>query len=214
MFNLNNYRMIYHKGSIMFSKNTKLLQSENQKLKAKIVLLESKVTFLKGENSVYKSEESKIRDIVEENKLKNALTQNLTNGCIDNIGFVQKEIEDNVNAIFNNDAIIEMADGLRNNAQDLNESVVSISEAINSIKDISKWHSEEGKKLFSHTPSYSQINKPHSEVHDSAIAALACVKTGVCLQDINVVIEHFNKAEEASKELFNIIDNMMSEAKQ
>ena len=80
----------------MFGKNTKLLQSENQELKAKIVLLENEIISLKDENSVYKSEKSKIRDIVEENKLKNALTQNLTNGCIHNIQFVQREIEGNM----------------------------------------------------------------------------------------------------------------------
>ncbi|MCD6172969.1 MAG: chemotaxis protein, partial [Sulfurimonas sp.] len=145
----------------MFGQNVKLIQSENQELKAKIELLESEITILKDENSTYKSEKDKVKDIVEENKLKNALTQNLTNGCIHNIQFVQKEIEnnmvkqeeintlnsegskimtevqENVNKIFNIDSIIEMANGLRTNAQELNDSVVSISDVINLIKDIS-----------------------------------------------------------------------------
>ena len=76
-----------------------------------------------------------------------------------------------------------------------------------------KWFNSAGKELFSKTPSYTLIEEPHSKVHQNAIEALKCVKTGICLQDINVVIEHFKKAEDESKKLFILIDKMINEAK-
>jgi len=145
----------------LFNNSKKLLLTENKALKEKIESLENEMQSLKLENQNYKLKEAEIKDIQEENKLKNTLTQNLTNGCIDNITFVQQEIEgnmhkqdeitklnregleiiseveENVNSIFNIESIIEMANGLRSNAQDLNGSVVAISEVITLIKDIS-----------------------------------------------------------------------------
>lgn len=74
------------------------------------------------------------------------------------------------------------------------------------------WTKAKGKELFGHTNSFSKIENPHSSVHHHAIAALECVKSGTCLNDINVVINHFAEVEKASKELFQIIDTMVQEA--
>ena len=75
-----------------------------------------------------------------------------------------------------------------------------------------EWKVAKGKELFGHTPSYAQIDIPHAAVHQQAIAALDCVKKGTCLQDISVVVNYFKAIEQASKELFNIIDAMIQEA--
>lgn len=75
-----------------------------------------------------------------------------------------------------------------------------------------KWIMAKGKELFGHTKSYSKIGLPHSIVHHNALAALECIKKGTCLQDINVVINHFVEVEKASKEMFVIIDQMIKEA--
>ncbi|MCD6172638.1 MAG: hypothetical protein J7J96_02480, partial [Sulfurimonas sp.] len=80
----------------MFGQSNKKILNENQELKSRIKILEDEVLVLKNENADYAAQKDKVNDIVQENKLKNALTQNLTNGCIDNIGFVQKEIEANM----------------------------------------------------------------------------------------------------------------------
>ena len=76
-----------------------------------------------------------------------------------------------------------------------------------------KWYADTGKKLFSHTPSYTQLDIPHAKVHEGAKQAVECVKAGNCLQNISDMVAHFEEIEDASKELFFTLDKMIEEAK-
>ncbi|WP_245600575.1 CZB domain-containing protein [Sulfurospirillum arcachonense] len=75
------------------------------------------------------------------------------------------------------------------------------------------WYGDIGKKLFSTTPSYSKIDGPHETVHRSIKEALTCVENGTCLDDINFVISKFQASENASLELFTLLNSMLEEAK-
>ncbi|MBV5277437.1 MAG: CZB domain-containing protein [Campylobacteraceae bacterium] len=349
-----------------------------EQIEAELQVLKNENEKLRHENNQFLSQKEAVHKTIEENRLKNALTQNLSSGCISNIQQIQKGIEsnmsgldeinilndsfgatilgvkENVNAIFNTDSIIHMSNELRSTAENLNSSVIDIAEVITLIKDISdqtnllalnaaieaaragdhgrgfavvadevrklaertqkatsevevsinvlkqnasvmhndsetleheaisssknleafkqqldtlikggvtikkdtnqvshelfanlakldhvlfkvnaydgvfnnkdmtlsthqecrfgQWKLAKGKELFGHTPSFSRIDETHAVVHQNAIAALECVKSGNCLNDINVVIGYFGAAEEASKKLFDIIDKMIEEA--
>jgi hypothetical protein len=75
------------------------------------------------------------------------------------------------------------------------------------------WKNEQGKALFGNTKAYEKIDAPHARVHDNAIAAIACVKGGNCLADINKISNHFKEAESASNELFEVLNAMIAEVK-
>jgi methyl-accepting chemotaxis protein len=80
---------------------------------------------------------------------------------------------------------------------------------------LGKWYEQgEGKKYLSSTPSYGQIEPPHKVVHDRVLHALRCIEQKNCVEQAETVIHDFSGAEEASKELFTVLDRVVQEAEQ
>ena len=74
---------------------------------------------------------------------------------------------------------------------------------------LGKWQSSEGKKHFAQTSAFGKITTPHAEVHKSIAQAMKLVKKG---SDTNAeeLISLFKNAENQSKELFHILDEMVN----
>ena len=150
------------KGILMFGKSSKnsLVLVEN--LENKIKYLEDENLQLRDKLSEYevKHEENKLT--LEENKLKTSLANLFISGCEENIGEVQKSVENNLlkseeiieQTINSSDNIIalnktadlllsslhiilESSNNSRTNANELQNSVTQISEVISLIKDVS-----------------------------------------------------------------------------
>ena len=75
-----------------------------------------------------------------------------------------------------------------------------------------KWHDGEGKELFSKTASYGKINAVHKTVHERVRTIPAYIKEDAVKNSDNIIAA-FTSAEQASKELFGVLDNMMLEVR-
>ncbi len=76
---------------------------------------------------------------------------------------------------------------------------------------LGKWYLTDAKERFSITSSYKEIDKPHAIVHDRSIEAEELFKDGYNEKLVPVVIEKFKEMEEASAQLFEILDRMLEE---
>jgi methyl-accepting chemotaxis protein len=76
---------------------------------------------------------------------------------------------------------------------------------------LGKWYSTTGKEYFGTTEAYRALERPHAKVHEGVNKALTCVQDGTCLNNINHVISLFKSSEEASTEVFTLINRMLKE---
>ncbi|BBG65424.1 methyl-accepting chemotaxis sensory transducer [Hydrogenimonas sp.] len=77
---------------------------------------------------------------------------------------------------------------------------------------LTKWYVSEGKKRFSSVPSFQKIQTPHKAVHDLIMQNLQYIKgEDRRLEEEERIIENFVRMEEASRELFELLDRMRRE---
>jgi len=135
---------------------------ENDTLKKENTQLKEEIESLKEEIENLKHTENKNQDFIQENKLKTALINSMTEGCLVNIKEIQVNINDNLDASVDIkdictsmgsevDTLNQLSNGImdslskistasnesRNSAENLHGSVDEISQVITLIKDIS-----------------------------------------------------------------------------
>jgi len=82
--------------------------------------------------------------------------------------------------------------------------------------NLGKWYDHEGKERFAETSSYAKIDTPHTIVHANVNKNLDFLKKDPqsnTLENSNIIIQNFNDMEDASTELFSLLDNMLKESR-
>ena len=94
-------------------------------------------------------------------------------------------------------------------------SLEPILKEVNSTQcNLGVWYSGEGKERFSSSNSFSKIAAPHNVVHTNANHNLAYLHNDPeadTIANADNIIHNFEKMEEASQELFVLMDNMLEE---
>ena len=78
---------------------------------------------------------------------------------------------------------------------------------------LGKWYDTgRGKEIFSHLPSFTKIEYPHSQVHDLVIQGCALMKEkGGIHGHLKEIGDYFSKAETASNEVIAALDALLKE---
>lgn len=81
---------------------------------------------------------------------------------------------------------------------------------------LGKWYDGEGKQRFSTTPSYTKIAVPHAIVHNNANTNLSYIENNADTETLKhsaEILNNFEQMEDASHELFVLMDSMLQESK-
>lgn len=79
---------------------------------------------------------------------------------------------------------------------------------------IGQWYNDEGRRRFGKTASYAQMSRPHEIVHERANKNLQYIKDTsgrLCIANATEILTNFREMEDASTELFALMDNLIKE---
>ena len=82
---------------------------------------------------------------------------------------------------------------------------------------LGQWYDNEGKNRFASTSNFSKITTPHNIVHSSVNTNLTYIDRdaeNTTLDNADEIVSNFDKMEDASNELFTLLDSMLVESKQ
>jgi hypothetical protein len=78
-----------------------------------------------------------------------------------------------------------------------------------------KWYTSDGKDLYSQLNSYECILKPHHVVHQKAIESMKLANEGIADEVVrDTIMKNFESMEEASHQLFDLLNDLLKESKQ
>ncbi|MCP3851908.1 MAG: hypothetical protein GY694_16985 [Gammaproteobacteria bacterium] len=76
-----------------------------------------------------------------------------------------------------------------------------------------QWYEIEGKAAFNNNPNYSEIKKPHALVHSSINKVITLSKENNLKNHSEEVVNYFSEAEQASIDLFDLMDKLVETRK-
>jgi len=101
-------------------------------------------------------------------------------------------------------------------------SLISLKKVLKTVSshecNLGQWYDHEGKERFSNTAAYPKIAQPHNVVHTNANKNLSYLDAQnpqeAVLQHAKDIIHNFEEMEDASEELFTLLDTMLVETKE
>ncbi len=71
-----------------------------------------------------------------------------------------------------------------------------------------QWYASEGQSIFGQNENYSKLQKPHALVHSSIIDVIELARSHELMNNTQEVIEKFKQAEEASIQMFQLMEQL------